>query len=734
MTDLATLGFKVDTSGLKSGSDALDQFSAKAKAAGASVAQGSDAAKAGTTATGIYAKAVNDAANAHGGLNTNAMAAFHAARSMAEGIAMGIPPAQMLAMQLNHLSYAASGPGGLVGAFRGALSMFTAMLTPMRLLVGGGAAVAGAFYLIYESIKTTELKFADLQDRIGGTLQSLHGLQQAAFLKGGVGQDDFLAGMEKFGSLVVGAQHGLGSMAELFRANGVSISKDLNVNLAKTADLVANAANQQEKYRIIVEAGLPPTRQWVQFLSQGGDAVLQAANAANQFGSAAERDMIARAREFDTAWARVWQNWKNEGKSAIMEVADFLMEHKNDFALLAGGAAAIALVTGHPIIAAGLAASTAAIASLDAQKKEFNSRYSSETQAIQDYSNQGLRKALNSKAGVVDNDQKTKTYQDTARELQLEQQRIQLLGQLAPIEDQVKAKTDAVRMAFLQSGVNVSGLTDKLKTYYTNELLGINAINAQTDAARIQAATIGMTTGQAQAYSAVMSKVYENIRLGHPLTDQQIADLKASAAAMGQVVDAAERVAQARDLTSDFFNNFGQALAQGKSGADALRSALQGLESQLIQMAAKGLANQLFGGLFGVSTGGGLLGSLFGGIFGGGSTPHIGGIGHAATGGSFGAGDYSIVGENGPELVRFGTNAQVIPNHVAFGGGGQQGVRVQISLDDSMLRAVVRDESGAVIANAAPTIIDTAVGKSNSMTPRIAVASARRTQLRGGNP
>src|SRR5574340_1267414 len=149
MTDLATLGFKVDTSGLAAGATALDSFGAKAKAAGASVAAGADAAKTASTATGIYAKTVNDAASAHGGFNTQAMAAFHAARSMAEGIAMGIPPAQMLAMQMNHLSYAASGPGGLTGAFKDAFGMLTGILTPMRLLGGAAAAGAVGMYLLY---------------------------------------------------------------------------------------------------------------------------------------------------------------------------------------------------------------------------------------------------------------------------------------------------------------------------------------------------------------------------------------------------------------------------------------------------------------------------------------------------------------------------------------------------------------------------------------------------------
>jgi len=642
MTDLATLGFKVDTSGLAAGSAALDQFGAKAKAAGASVAQGTEQAKSNATATGIYAKAVNDAANAHGGFNTQAMAAFHAARSMAEGIAMGIPPAQMLAMQLNHLSYAASGPGGLVGAFQGALGMFTSMLTPMRMLVGGAAAVAGAFYLIYESIKTTEVKFADLQDKIGGTLQSLHGLQSAALLKGGgIGQDDFLSAMEKFGSLAIEAEHHVGSLAELFRANGVAVSRDLNVNLARTADLVANAANQQEKYRIIALAGLPATQKWVQFLSQGGASIMQAAQQANNFGSIAEQEMIAKARDFDTAWARVWQDWKNEGKAAIIEVVDFLMAHKNDFAILAGGAAAIALATGHPVIAAGLAAGTAAIAAMDEQSKTFDARFNSATQLISDYSEKSLSGALNRKAGISTSGKTTVNPQDAVHDQQMELQRISIMGQLATVEDQVRAKEIAIQQARL-AGVGITkSAADRILEYTRNEALGINQIRASADAYKVEADTVGMSTGEAVKYAAIQNKINEQRRLGNTLTPQSIALITAEADALGKAAQKAEDTKFAFDTTRGLFQDTLSGLQQGKSAwesfGNAAQNALNKIESKLLDM----ILNNLWAAAFpGGGTGG--ITSIFASLF----------VGHAATGGSFGPGRIAVVGENGPELLQ----------------------------------------------------------------------------------
>jgi hypothetical protein len=75
----------------------------------------------------------------------------------------------------------------------------------------------------------------------------------------------------------------------------------------------------------------------------------------------------------------------------------------------------------------------------------------------------------------------------------------------------------------------------------------------------------------------------------------------------------------------------------------------------------------IFGSLLGA-----VIGGAAGGISGGGAEPQISmnfaGVTHAAGGGSFGAGDWGIVGEQGPELVRFGRAAQVYPSGTAGAG------------------------------------------------------------------
>ena len=87
-------------------------------------------------------------------MSTQAMAAFHSVRSMAEGMALGISPTQALVMQLNHLSYAASGPGGVTGAFKELVGQVSGFVTPGRLVVAGFAAVGVAAYGVYRLLHT----------------------------------------------------------------------------------------------------------------------------------------------------------------------------------------------------------------------------------------------------------------------------------------------------------------------------------------------------------------------------------------------------------------------------------------------------------------------------------------------------------------------------------------------------------------------------------------------------
>lgn len=85
----------------------------------------------------------------------------HSVRSAAESIAIGASPMQALTQQANHLTYAMSGPQGLIAASAGARAAFAAFLTtPVGALAVAGtaavAAVAGYMLATREDIKSVD--------------------------------------------------------------------------------------------------------------------------------------------------------------------------------------------------------------------------------------------------------------------------------------------------------------------------------------------------------------------------------------------------------------------------------------------------------------------------------------------------------------------------------------------------------------------------------------------------
>lgn len=80
--------------------------------------------------------ALNNNAHAHQAMTTQAMAMQHAIRGSVEQLATGVPITQVMAQQLNHLTYAATGPGGLAGAFKLAFGSLIGLINPTVAAIG----------------------------------------------------------------------------------------------------------------------------------------------------------------------------------------------------------------------------------------------------------------------------------------------------------------------------------------------------------------------------------------------------------------------------------------------------------------------------------------------------------------------------------------------------------------------------------------------------------------------
>ncbi len=144
----------------------------------------------------------------------------------------------------------------------------------------------------------------------------------------------------------------------------------------------------------------------------------------------------------------------------------------------------------------------------------------------------------------------------------------------------------------------------------------------------------------------------------------------------------------ARDLGLTFTSAFEDAIVGGKK----FRDVLAGIAMDIAKIAVRKTITEPAGAAISK-----LFSGLAFGMLGGGDT-----VFEHANGGRFSAGDTMLVGERGPELVRFDTAGEVIPNH-ELGGGG---VTIQQHINFSAnTPAAVRDAVFAL----APTLTQAAI-------------------------
>jgi hypothetical protein len=218
-----------------------------------------------------------------------------------------------------------------------------------------------------------------------------------------------------------------------------------------------------------------------------------------------------------------------------------------------------------------------------------------------------------------------------------------------------------------------------MKRLTAEQTIGVSAIKASTDAANIDAATVGMSTGKAAEYTAAQNALNAARQAGRELTPANIAQIQSEAAALGQAAANADLMRFSyTNLVQGPLQSFTSALQNGSSAWDAFKksgqSALNSIANKLMEMAAQNLWSSAFGG----SSGGG-FGGLLSSIFGGGQTmanPYDA-MPKFAAGTNSAPGGWSIVGEKGPELMNVPRGAQILPNGVSPASSGGTPVVMQ---------------------------------------------------------
>jgi hypothetical protein len=412
------------------------------------------------------------------------------------------------------------------GSLRGFASQVAAVLTPVRLMALGLVAIGAAAFAAFASWKSFALALDDVSRQAGVASSSMAKLQASASFKG-IGQNDFVNGIQQFSAGVYEAQHGLGELAAVFRANGKSAT-DFNSAIEAGADIIKNAASDQQRLVLLQQMGLPATMQWVRLMSDGAEGIRRAKDAATQFGGAANDNMVARARQFDESWNRAITNLRLGWNRLFLDVFGWFDD------LSSKGTAALIKIASYlpqslrPDIAGNIfrASMQDNVGTRLTQSKadEFYGAVSTAFKSDSASKNSVDKNALSATMG-------------------LEQQRIGILSQTATVADQVRS----VELQVAQARLNLVRVTaseeEALKAVARENALGVTQMRAQIDALNVQTATIGMSASAAAAFTAEQNRLNEAIRNRQVLTEQDKVKIREWAAEVGRATDTAARAA-----------------------------------------------------------------------------------------------------------------------------------------------------------------------------------------------
>lgn len=633
MADVAQLGIAVDSSQVKSATAALNQLNQ----ASASAQKGADNLTDASRKAGPALSTVESMAR-RAGVSVEEMqkrvdAASGGQQKLAAASATAVKGIQQLSQQATKVANDNKALGEQTDKTSSALEKFSSRF--VKGLIAGAAITAVQqltqyLFNLNAAIATT----ADTADRAGVSYAKFQGLTTAAGYKG-LGSEQLNAGMIAFAQQIDFAKNGLGSLQTLLKSNGQTVS-DTASSFGKVADLVmAAAGNTRLQFSILQQAGLPATREWAKFMEQGSAAINKAADASTKLSD----QQLREAKAVNDKWNEYWTNFENWGKRAAVNVLGFL--------------------SGIGSIGAG------------PQPERAPIRVTIPT------------------GGAADASKPTKPPFDpelAKQQISLEQQRLSILGPLATVQDQVRAK---------QLELNAAGLNNVSVSKAQRDAL-LNLTRAQAELTQIQAqAQIGVfNLGKASEQAGHELQGWIDRKLLDPSNAQQMAGAQqVLAKRIEQTADAA-RVAAApleglQRLSNEAGNLRGQidtfatgslnylsdalvSIGTGASSAgDAFKNfgmqVVTALQKMIVQLTIIQPLAQSLQSAFG---GSGLLGLL--GLGGAGGTASVAtGLGApfpmfaAANGGTFGPG-WGIVGERGPELINVHSRGvTVVPNHIS---------------------------------------------------------------------
>lgn len=210
-------------------------------------------------------------------------------KSMQKAIGVGNQTAGRIEKRFKDMNRGLSGSFDLIGnSIKGAFTV----------------AIVDRFAVAMRGAIKSVADIGDAADKLGLTTDEFQRIQFAAQLAG-VEAETFANGLKKLALNSSEAARGGGELGKIFEANGVKIT-DANGRLltqveilGRVADLVRNAANEQDKAAIAQAAFGKSGVDLLNLLEQGAGGVNRAMAEANRAGVTLTDEQIRKAQEFD---------------------------------------------------------------------------------------------------------------------------------------------------------------------------------------------------------------------------------------------------------------------------------------------------------------------------------------------------------------------------------------------------------------------------------------------------
>lgn len=190
----------------------------------------------------------------------------------------------------------------------------------------GVGSVTLAFVKLQRAISDVA-DIGDLADKIGITAEKLQELNFGA-VQANMSLEELGSAMLFFSRQIGEASRGEGNLVEILKANNIAL-RDASGNLRPINDLfrdyanvVANAANQQEALVFITKAFGRASDEMLEFLAKGSGGLDGFAEAARNAGAVIDNELVKRAQVFDDAWAAAMLAAKANMASFALSVID----------------------------------------------------------------------------------------------------------------------------------------------------------------------------------------------------------------------------------------------------------------------------------------------------------------------------------------------------------------------------------------------------------------------------